>query len=307
MNHIKILFFTLFFSLAPTYICFAGDSIRGQHFEVFYDGLHKGYAEQALKNSENSYKIISEALGHSLEKNISIILTSSDKHFQQLTRGTIPEWSAAVALNNNSIIVSPLAGQKYNLSRILAHEIVHIVINDAVEDKFVPRWFHEGCAQNLSGEWGVRDRLYMVWKVARGKLLTFEDIQNVFSSERVDATLAYDQSMLAIRQFMYKNGQDALPSVIGSMKKGNDFATAFWEASGLWPSEFEKDYLEVISRKYGRRSLYSLIPGTWTLILLIAAIVYVVKRRRNKRLMRQWEIVEAAEKIINFEDYTGSP
>jgi len=38
---------------------------------------------------------------------------------------------------------------------------------------------------------------------------------------------------------------------------------------------------------------------------MIAFVVYFIKRRRNKRLMRQWEIVEAAEKIINFEDYTG--
>ena len=146
----------------------------------------------------------------------------------------------------------------------------------------------------------------MVWKATRGKLLTFEDIQDVFSSGRTDATLAYDQSMLAINHLLYKNGKNALPFVIGSMKKGNDFATAFQEASGLWPSEFEKDYLDMVRRKYGRRSLYSIIPGTWTLILLIAVIVYVVKRRRNKKLMQQWEIIEAAEKIINFEDYTGT-
>lgn len=302
MNRFRILFFLLLFSLAHNYVCFASESLKSQHFEVFYSGFRKGYAEQAIENSEKSYKIISDALGHNLQKHISIIFTSSDKHFQELTGGALPEWSAAVAMPDNRIIVTPLPGRKYNLNRILSHEIVHIVINDAAGEIFVPRWFHEGCAQNLSGEWGIRGRLYMIWKVSRGELLMFDDIQDVFSSRNADAALAYDQSMLAIRHFLNKNGRDALPAVIAYMKEGNDFAWAFREASGLWPSEFEQDYLMYIQRTYGKRTLYYFLPSTWTLILLIAVIVFFVKRRRTKRLMQQWEIIEAAENIINFED-----
>ncbi|MFC1489590.1 peptidase MA family metallohydrolase [Candidatus Latescibacterota bacterium] len=283
----------------------AEDILNGNNFDVIYTGLNKGYAEEVLKNSEDSYAIISKTLGHSLEQNISITLTTSSEQFHRLTSDVLPEWSAAAAIGNENIVVSPLPGRKQNLTRIMAHEIIHIVINDAAGEIFVPRWFHEGCAQNFSGEWNIRDRIYMLWKVSRGKLLSFEDIQNVFSAQLADAGLAYDQSMLAIRQFMKKNGRSAMPAVIDGMKNGNSFADAFYEASGLWPSEFEKEYLEYIRKNYGKRSLYSIIPGTWTLIMIIAFIVYFIKRRRNKRLMQQWEIVEAAENIINFRDYSG--
>jgi len=303
MSCFRILFFLLLFSPALNFVCFAGESLKSQHFEVYYNGFRKSYVEQALKNLEKSYRIISETLGHNLQKPISIIFASSDKQFWELTSGALPEWSVAVAMPDNRIIVTPLPGREHNLNRILAHEIVHIVINDAAGEIFVPRWFHEGCAQNLSGEWGINGRLYMVWKVIRGELLTFDDIQDVFSSRNVDATLAYDQSMLAIRHFINKNGRDVISAVIASMGEGNDFAHAFWEASGLWPSEFEQDYLKYIRRTYGKNSLYYFIPSTWTLILLIAVIVYVVKRRRNKRLMQKWEIIETAENIINFDNY----
>lgn len=302
MCRLRIIIFSLFFTFALHFECFAVESVKGEHFEVFFDGLRKNFAEQTLKQSDENYRIISEVLGHSLSKSILIILTNSDEQFKQLTRNGIPEWGAAVATRNN-IIVTPLPGRKHNLNRILAHEIVHIVINDAAGEMFVPRWFHEGCAQNLSGEWGIRSRLYMVWKVNRKDLLTFDDIQNMFSSGMTDAALAYDQSMLAIRHLVFKNGRDVLQGIINSMKKGNEFALAFYNATGLWPSEFERDYLINIRKTYGKKSLYTLIPGTWTLILIIAAIAYFVKRRRNKRLLQQWEVVEAAENIINFEDY----
>ncbi len=303
MCRLQTCFFSILLTFALHFTCYAEDTVKSDYFEVHFVGLRKSYAETALQNSDESYKRISEALGHSLGKPITIILTSSEDQFKRFTRGAIPEWGAAAAMPDNSIIVTPLPGLKFNLNRILAHEIVHIVINDAAGKQFVPRWFHEGCAQYLSGEWGIRSSLYMVLKAYRGKLLTFDDIQNMFSFGRTDVALAYDQSMLAIRHLIGKNGAYVIPVIIGNMGEGNEFATAFFQATGLWPSEFEKDYQNYIRKTYGKNTLYTLIPGTWTLILIIAAVVYIVKRRRNKRLMEQWEIVEAAEKIINFEDY----
>jgi hypothetical protein len=145
----------------------------------------------------------------------------------------------------------------------------------------------------------------MFWHAARGNLLSFADIQDVFSAHRADADLAYDQSMLAVGRLMNVNGKAALPAVIEGLKNDRDFATAFYQAIGMWPSEFEQSYLAYVRKTYGIGSVYAIIPGTWTIIMIIAFVAYFVKKRRNKRLMQQWEIVEAAERIINFEDYSG--
>jgi hypothetical protein len=281
-----------------------GSAIRSGQFEIVYNGFPDRYAENAARIANEHYERIAGILQHRFQAPVTIILTRSDRQFRDLTGNEIPDWGAAVALGDSCIVVTPLEGLKYNLSHILAHEIVHCVINDAAGNIFVPRWFHEGSAQLLSGEWGIRNELYIVWKVHRNELLTFGGIQDVFSYGSVDAGLAYDQSMLAVRRLVMIHGQRVLSRIINGMENGSDFTESFRKATGLLPSEFEQDYFDYVRKTYGRESLYTFIPGTWTLIMVIAIIVYVIKRRRTRRLMEEWEESETEGKIIRFEDYS---
>jgi hypothetical protein len=270
------------------------------HIDVEYVNIGEHYAKLVSQSAEKSFQIITRELGYTTKDIITITLTSTDDEFRTLTEGTLPDWSAAVALPGNRIIISPLPGLKMDIERILAHEIVHCIIHDAARDIFVPRWFHEGCAEALSGEWGIHGGLYMVWKVSRGELMTFQDIEDVFSARGADVTLAYDQSMLAVNRLISSYGTSVLPRIIEGLRKGKDFDRALYDAAGITTAGFEQDYLNALSRTYGKRMLITLVPGTWTIILVLAFIVYFIKKRRSKRLMAQWDVVEAAEKIIQF-------
>lgn len=283
--------------------CFPESTIRTQHFEIVHDGVRASYAEIAARSAEQSYKLITGTLGHAPVEVITIIITHNIEQFRELTRGILPDWSTAAAIPGNRIIISPLEGHKIDLERIIAHEIVHCIINDAAGKTFVPRWFHEGCAENLSGEWGVKGKAYMAWRVIRGNLLTFTDIQQVFSSGSEDATLAYDQSMLAVRRLLGIYGSNVLGEIISGLVNGLDFPSAFHNATLLWPEEYESDYVQYIEKNYGRRSLVTLVPGTWTAILLLSVFVYMIKKFRNKRLLRQWEEAENAGNIIDFTSF----
>ena len=298
----KVLFFLTFFAFISG-VCCAESIIRTRHFEVFHDDVGKHYAGIAARSAERSFIRIAETLGHEPEEVISIILTHDDEQFKKLTRGILPDWSAAAALPGNRIIISPLAGHKIALEHIIAHEIVHCVINDAAGEVFVPRWFHEGCAETLSGRWGIRGKVYMVWKVSRGNLLTFNDIQRIFSTGAADATLAYDQSMLAVKYMMSVHGGNVFREIVDGIKSDMDFPGAFYSATGLWPSEFEKEYILYLKKAYGRRTLFTLIPGVWTIILMLSVLVYIVKKYRNRRLLKQWEEVEKSGNIIDFNTF----
>jgi len=294
-----VLFFHVF-------LCSAGEAesrIKTAHFDIVYDGVSKRYAEIAARSAERSLSDITEILGHQPHESITIMIARDENHFAELTKGNIPDWGAAAALPGNRIVISPLSGYKKSLEHILAHEIVHCVINDAAGERFVPRWFHEGCAETLSGQWGIRGRLYMMWKVSRGNLLTFSEIQRIFSEGRVDAILSYDQSMLAVKRLISFHGENVLPAIIGGLKNGLNFPLAFYTATGLWPSEFERVYLDYVSKIYGKRVIYTLLPGTWTVILMLTVLVYLIKRRRNKRLLRQWEEMERTVNIIEFPSF----
>jgi hypothetical protein len=147
----------------------------------------------------------------------------------------------------------------------------------------------------------------MSWKVSRGKALTFSEIQDVFSSGRNDANLAYDQSLLAVKYLLRVNGSQILAKILGKMNSGDDFPTAFWKSTGLWPSEFEREYLINLEKDYGLKSLISLLPGTWTIILIIAFVVYIIKKWRTKAILKKWEDEESYPEIIDFESIKRDP
>ena len=299
---IAILSASIFWHLTGAAPC-SPESITSPHFIVHYEDLGDIYAEKVSQSAEKSFSTIIDALGHEPDNYITITLTSTDEEFRKLTRGTLPDWSAAAAMPGNRIILSPLPGLKMNIERILAHEIVHIVLYDAAGGRFIPRWFHEGCAETFSGQWGIHGRLYMVWKVSQGNLMTFEEIERVFSAHGADVTLAYDQSMLAVKRLISTHGRGVLPEIFRGLREGHNFNQAFLDGAGLTLIEFERDYLNAVGKAYGKRTLLTLIPGTWTFILILACIVYILKKRRNKRLLSQWEIVEAAENIIQFRSH----
>ena len=280
---LAVLFFVLSFSTLGS-----AATLSTSHVTVEADGFSDRYLRRVAESAELSLARIADALGAQPDSSVTIVLADTPEKFRNLTEGTLPDWSAAVAVPGRRIIVSPLAGQKYAIDRIIAHEIVHVVIEEAVRGKYVPRWFLEGCAERWSGEWGVRGELYMSWMVVRGNLLSFADIQDVFSRGILDAGLAYDQSMLAVRRLVAEYGDKAIPRILAAMREGKEFQSAFREATGYSVGEFEEDYLSYLRDRYGVKMLLALLPGTWTLMMVLFLVVYVVKRRRAKRKLAEW-------------------
>jgi len=278
----------------------AENRIATDHFVVEFESGGRYYADVAARSAERSFERISAMLDHRPEHPLTLVLTRRAERFRELTGDALPDWSAAVALPGGRIVISPLEGKKIGLEHILAHEIVHCIIHDAAGKTFVPRWFHEGCAEVLSGRWGIRSRLYLVWHVIRGNLLSFDDIQRIFSRGSLDAGLAYDQSMVAVNRLIAEFGEDTPARILDGLERGDAFHEAFLAATGLLPSEFEPRYLAHMARTYGKRSLVTLIPGTWTGIILLAFFVYIVKKHRNRRLLREWEDDERYGNIIDF-------
>jgi len=284
----------LYLSFVSTAVPAPVSEIATPHFRIVNEGFSDRYARRTADAAESSLATISRALGTIPDSAITITLAASGDRFRELTEGSLPDWSAAAAMKGGRIVLTPLEGNKIEMEKILAHEIVHVVINDAVRDKYVPRWFHEGCAELYSGQWGFRNELYMSWMVVRGNLLSFQDIQDVFSRGSLDAGLAYDQAMIAVRRLVAMYGEKTLPRLLSSMREEKEFRGAFRYATGYSPEEFERDYLSFLKDTYGVKMLVTLLPGTWTAMMALFLAVYLVKRRRAKRKLEAWNALENA-------------
>jgi len=312
MNIFRLFLFQVIFPITAVSVLFASPAYSGSiatsHFIIEYSGVSEQYARLASDSAERILPRIAKALGQSMPERITIFLTGSQDRFNELTAGTLPDWSAAVAVPERRIIFSPLAGHKIDMEKILAHELVHIIIDEASGDAHVPRWFHEGCAELFSGEWGLRNELYMAWKVVRGRMMNFDDIQNVFSTGSLDAGLAYDQSMIAVRHLVNRYGRSVLSRILGSMREGKDFPGAFLKSTGYLPTEFENEYFLYLRKQYGPFSMIALTPSVWTFIMALFLVVYLVKRRRSKLKLAEWtreESLGRTARSVNLEDEEG--
>ncbi len=283
--------------LAPVY---AEDIITADGVRVLHEGVAAAYAGIAARAAERSLETASSLLGHVPAEPVKLIIARDDDHFRLLTGGALPEWSAAVATGDNTIILTPLTGIRHRLEHVVAHEIAHIVLQDAAGETFVPRWFHEGTAELAAGSFGLRDRFYLAWHVVRKKQMSFADIQDVFSRAGADAGLAYDESMLAVRQLIRMHGSNVLRRIVEGLAGDASFPEAFFAATGMWPSEYESRFIGWLGEAYGPGSLYTLVPGTWTLIMLLALFAWVVVRIRTHRKMAEWAAEEDQDNIIDY-------
>lgn len=285
--------------LIPVFVS-AETAPDGGMVAVTGEGVSARFTEQVRERSQKSLERVGKTLGYLPGQPISLVLTETEDEFDALTGGGLPDWSIAAAIGDNRIVVKPVRGWTSELDRVIIHEMTHIVIESAAGGRFVPRWFHEGCAQHFAGEWGIRDRFVLVWRVISGNVMTFADIEDVLADERVDAGMAYDESMIAVRRLIAVSGSGILADVMDRFAEGDDFPQAFLAATGLWPSEFEREFMVYMKNMYGWGSLYVLVPSIWSLILMLAVVVWIIKRRQTRALMRRWEVIEAAENIVNF-------
>ena len=289
--------FAILLLLAPAH---AEDIITADGVRVHHEGVAAAYAGIAARAAERSLETASSLLGHVPAEPVTLIIARDDDHFRLLTDGALPEWSAAVAGGDNTIILTPLTGIRHRLEHVIAHEIAHIVLQAAAGETFVPRWFHEGTAELAAGSFGLRDRFYLAWHVVRDEQMSFADIQDVFSRAGADAGLAYDESMLAVRQLIRVYGSNVLRRIVEGLAGGASFPEAFFAATGMWPSEYEGRFMGWLGEAYGPGSLYTLVPGTWTLIMLLALFAWVVVRIRTHRKMAEWAAEEDPDNIIEY-------
>ena len=295
MKKILPLIVALVFCSFPGVCAEAAGGVR-----IIGDEVAAPYIGLAENSAGRSYSRITQALGWIPAETITILITTTEEEFARLTRGALPDWSAAAALPGNRIVVSPLAGAKMNLERILAHEITHCIIDDAAGRYPVPRWFHEGAAEYFSGGWGILDMTYLTWHTVTGGLMDFEDIQNVFHGGRRDAGLAYDLSRLAVAQLVNRFGDGALRAIVHGMADGKDFDDAFLAAVGLSPARFEGEFLVYVRDTFGLSVFFTMLPGTWGAILALAVFAWIATRWRTRRILRRWEHDDHPGNVLPF-------
>lgn len=191
-----------------------------------------------------------------------------------------------------------------DLRSVVDHELVHILLHQHSGDgaDHVPRWFHEGLAQELSGATYLGMKETDIAIPARvQRLLRFRDLRTGFPDGDYPLRLAYGQSFSYVAFLNRKFGLKTLLRAAALADADQWFRGGFLTTTGgalIHQEELWLDYLENDSGALWRRMRtdcfsYLMIPGT--VLLIWATRRALLRDRRSKRRLEQDEIDESEE------------
>ena len=178
----------------------------------------------------------------------------------------------------------PLGGY----SETIGHELAHLIMGGA--GPRVPRWYHEGVAQWLSGarlDWEGHNLLAFL---ARDNGLEPLSETSFPRSHRM-TSIYYRQSLGFVSHLSDRHGEDVHARILAGLEQGRAMGDAFREVTGELLAEAEHSWFQQISRdaSWIRAVLQSL--GLFHILALFVIMGFgyqwVLRRRRLRSMARE--------------------
>jgi hypothetical protein len=161
----------------------------------------------------------------------------------------------------------------------------------------VPLWFNEGLAIHLSRERSFA-RTQTLWTaVISGNLIPLAEIERHFPDDIVGVPLAYAQSADVVRYLLRQEDQERFRSLINRLRRGQRFEAALSDAYGLDSYSLERVWVAEAESRYTVWPV--LMSGTlvWGSAIVLSAIAWRRKRKREETTLRRWAREEAVEEV----------
>jgi len=243
-----------------------------------------------------------------IEDTIHVVYVGRGVSFDSVIGGRFPEWGVAAAVGERNLIAvrSPA---DYPLGRTLRetlrHELAHLHLDALSGLRQVPRWMHEGYAQQIAHQWEFGDDLMIARAVFVNSDISLRDIDGVNSFAGSRAQLAYAESFLAMNHFLSVYGWEGLHLFCEHVRAGGDWDSAFREATGADYAGFQKEYSDFLEARYNWIAFLGDTILLWIGLVGVFIVIYIVKKRRSAKRRAEWEEQEAIEDILYGPFRTG--
>ena len=218
---------------------------------------------------------------------IHVLAASTGLEFARLTRGMIPDWGAAVAIPEERLIIVALNAPGKPLEEAVPHEVSHVLLGVLAQHGRVPRWFDEGLAMYLAGEWTLYNSIRLARGALAGNLVPLPRIDNMLTFHQDQAWLAYTESFAAVTWLAQRIGRVELGRLLRSLDT-MPFEQALVVNNGIRTSAFEEDWLQRAGTRY---ALVGLADDMWIWSLLIPGLFFLallVRWWHNRRTYERW-------------------
>jgi hypothetical protein len=234
---------------------------------------------------------------------IRLLIAPDEETFRLESGGRFPDWGLAVAFPQDArIVMRPprlAGGDVQDPGLVLTHELVHVYLGLYLgsRESAAPRWFHEGLASLLAGEWGWGERVDLAVALLARHPIPLEALERGFPAGREAAGLAYLESLTAVAAMRELSGEEGLAVFLRNLRALGDVDAAFRRTYGLTYGEFTERWQSALAARYGWAAAAASSWTWWTPAAVLAALLVVWRRykyRTGLAEMRRREELQAS-------------
>ena len=202
-----------------------------------------------------------------------------------------PPWVVGRAVGSRHIVIFPSRVTRYpydSLEAVLRHEVVHLALDARAGGQPLPRWFHEGVATSVEAGWDVTDQLRLLVAALRDPKIS--DVSQLFQSDaQSDTILAYLLATVLVEDLRHRYGSACPGRIAAHVARGVPFARALEIETGETPDTAAAHAWSAYLRWTNWVPAVTSGSAVWTMILALAWVVFVVRRRRRTRRRQAWD------------------
>jgi hypothetical protein len=279
-----------------------------------FPGSVREQVEAAAKDAQDFRERLSSDLGQPVLTQVLVRVARDPQQMSELAPEGAPPFAYAAGMAYPTLhlillsLLAPGTWEAPDLAEVLRHELTHLALDEAVEDRHIPRWFNEGFAIHESGELELK-RLRVLWDATVShRLLPLADLDRAFPADGSEVSVAYAESADVVRFLMRDDDRVRFGSLVQRVRAGTPFERALADAYSTDLRKLEFEWREEASHRFGLVPMLTGGGAVWTLIAGLAAVAWLKRRRRARAKLAQWarEEAEADAAIAAAREGAGS-
>ncbi len=276
------------------------------HFYIHYQPIDSRIAQVLSEQADVIYRTITEDVGYKPPRKISVHLCPTSESFRRKQPSSVklPEWAVGAAYPDLHRIVmrSALTLQERGHIRpleIFKHEFAHIVIEQALTKRGgAPRWLSEGFSMYHARQWEISGQQTLEEVTLRDNFIPLAMLSTAFPADEKAARIAYAQSFSIVNFLLNDYGKSIFHKFIRNLRNGMNTDTALIYSAGVNVKGLELEWQASLKKRYSwTKYLIKQIGLFWFVLSVGFVIIYLLKRRKVKRIHERWE---AEEKMSKF-------
>jgi Peptidase MA superfamily len=177
---------------------------------------------------------------------------------------------------------SPRSLEQNELGPALAHALAHVALDEILEERPVPLWFHEGYAAYVAGDGRSLRAQTLVVAALQQRLFGIADMQARFPTDAPESSLAYAHAADLTRFLLEKPQQKNFQTLLERTRSGESFDAALPAAYSTTTANLESAWHASMARRYAFLPVFLGAMAVWAVCAAVIALRKLLLRKQNR-------------------------